>query len=222
MKIVASILCLAVILSIGAFFLFANSQAASEIQPSDNKLPTAIRYEIDAARSSFKVKASRGGIAFFKGHDHHIAVRDFSGVAELTLDAINPASLSLTIKAASLEETSDEFTPQQKSIINKELEEIVLETAKYPEITFKSTDVKGFLKDGRFELKIGGDITLHGVTKHIVIPAIVSLENDVLHAKGEFDLDRSKFNVNATSAFHGTVRVKNKLKFTFDIVGRAV
>lgn len=221
MKTLAWIFCLAGIFSTGAFFLISNSEAASEIQPSDKKQPATIRYEIDAARSSFMVKASRGGIAFFKGHDHHIAVRDFGGVAELTLDAINPASLSLTIKAASLEETSDAFTLQQKNIINKELEEIVLETAKYPEITFKSTDVKGFLKDGRFELKIGGDITLHGVTKHIVIPTIVSLENNVLHAKGEFDLDRSKFNVKATSAFHGTVRVKNRLKFTFDIVGRS-
>ena len=220
MKIVAGIFGLAVILSIGAFFLFANSNTASVIQTSDTNPPSAIRYEIDAARSSFFVKASRGGIAFFKGHDHRIAVRDFSGTAELTLDAITPASLSLTIKSASLEETNDGYTPQQKGIINKELEEIVLETAKYPEITFKSTDVNGFWKDGKYELNIGGNITLHGVTKHIVIPAIVSLEDDVLRAKGEFDIERSKFNVKAPSAFHGTVRVKNKLKFTFDIVGK--
>jgi polyisoprenoid-binding protein YceI len=135
-------------------------------------------------------------------------------------DTINPASLTMTIKAASLEETSDAFTPQQKAIINKELKEIVLETDKYPKISFKSTEVTGVLKDGKFIFKIGGDITLHGVTKHVVIPSTVSIEGDSLHAKGEFDLDRSDFNVKATSAFHGMVRVKNKLRFTFDIVGR--
>lgn len=179
-----------------------------------------VRYDIDASKSKFFVHAYRGGPAYFKGHDHLIAVRDFSGQAALTLDALNPASLSLNIRAASLEETSDVFTPQQKGIINKELEEIVLETAKYPEITFKSSEVKGGLKNGQFDLKIGGDLTLHGVTKHIVIPATVTVEGDALHAKGEFELDRTKFNVKATSAFHGLIRIKNKLKFTFDIAGR--
>jgi polyisoprenoid-binding protein YceI len=82
--------------------------------------------------------------------------------------------------------------------------------------------VKGKLKDGRFEVKITGDITLHGVTKRIVIPATVTADAETLSAKGEFTLSRSDFNVKATSAFHGLVRVKNKLKFTFDINARRV
>ena len=168
------------------------------------------------------VHAFRGGLAWFKGHDHFIKARDFSGVAELTPGALNPASLQMTVNAASLEETSDVFTPQQKGIINKELKQIVLEPAKYPDITFRSTEVKGGLKNGQFEIKIGGDMTLHGVTRHIEIPATVTLEGDSLRAKGEFSLDRSKFNVKATSAFHGWVRIKDRLKFTFDIVGRKV
>lgn len=221
MKIWAAVFCLAVALSTSALF-FAGGSQADVVKTVPEIQPLTMRYEIDAGRSTFMVHAFRGGVAWFKGHDHLIAARDFSGVAELTPDALNPASLQMTVKAASLEETSDVFTPQQKGIINKELKEIVLETAKYPDITFKSTEVKGFLKNNQFEVKIGGDMMLHGVTKHIVIPATVSIEGDSLHAKGEFDLDRSKFNVNATSAFHGFVRIKDKLKFTFDIVGRKV
>ena len=201
----------------GLSFLVDNTPDA---KTSIDLATEVVRYDIDASKSKFFVHAYRGGPAYFKGHDHLIAVRDFSGQAALTLDALNPASLSLNIRAASLEETSDVFTPQQKGIINKELEEIVLETAKYPEITFKSSEVKGGLKNGQFDIKLGGDITLHGVTKHIVIPATVTVEGDALHAKGEFELDRTKFNVKATSAFHGLVRIKNKLKFIFDIVGR--
>lgn len=208
-------------LSTGAMFLIETSRDrhvdAAAAQPAN---PAPLRFEIDAQRSKFMVQARRGGLAWFKGHDHMIAVRDFKGEAELTPDAPNPASLQMTINAASLEETSDVFTAQQKGIINKELKEIVLETAKYPEITFRSTDVQGQLKGGQFDIKITGDITLHGVTRHIVIPATVSVENGSLHAKGEFELDRSKFNVKATSAFHGMVRIKDSLKFTFDIVGR--
>lgn len=181
-----------------------------------------VRYQIDPSRSKFMVKASRGGLAWFKGHDHLIAVRDFSGEADLAPNVIDPASLRMTIRADSLEETSDEFTPAQKQIINKELDEIVLESAKYPEITFKSTDVKGKFVNGAFAAEIGGEMTLHGVTRRVVIPAVVTVGGDELRARGEFELDRKKFNVDATNAFHGLVRVKHTLDFTFEIVARRI
>jgi polyisoprenoid-binding protein YceI len=168
------------------------------------------------------VTASRGGLAWFKGHSHLLAVREFSGTAVLAPDVINPASLQMTIRADSLEETSDEFTPQQKQIINRELDEIVLESAKYPEITFRSTDVKGKFAGGAFEAEIGGEMTLHGVTRRVVIPARVTVSGDNLRAEGSFEINRKKFNVNATNAFHGFVRIKHELKFTFDIVAQRI
>jgi polyisoprenoid-binding protein YceI len=183
---------------------------------------TAVRYRIDPAKSTFIVHANRTGIAWFKGHSHRIAVKDFGGMAELDLSALNPASLQLTVQAASLEETDPVFTPEQKKIINKEVNELVLETAKYPEIIFKSADIKGSIAQGKFNVQIGGDLTLHGVTKHIVIPATVTVSGDELRATGEFGIDRKDFNVNATEAFHGFVKVKHHLKFEFDIVGTRI
>ena len=168
------------------------------------------------------VRAFAGGLLFFKGHDHFVKVGDFTGEAELTPGALNPASLQLRVRADSLEETGSVFTPQQKQIINKELREIVLETAKYPEITFKSTDVTGNLTGGQYEAKIGGDLTLHGVTRHIVIPATVTLSGNDLRARGEFTVNRGDYKVKATSAVHGLVRVRDKLKFTFDIVAHQI
>ena len=180
--------------------------------------PDVVRYRIDASKSTFMVHADRAGLAWFKGHSHRIAVRDFSGEASLSLDVLNPASLELTVDAKSLEETDPAFTDQQKGIIKKEINELVLETSKYPEITFKSTDVKGSMKNGAFDVKIGGDLTLHGVTKHIDIPARVTLNGDTLRAVGELDVNRKKFGVNATSAFHGFVKIRHTIKFEFDII----
>lgn len=176
------------------------------------------RYRLDASQSRFMVRAFSGGPLWFKGHDHFIAVRDFSGEAQLTPGTITPASLQITARADSLAETRDVFTEQQKQIINREMREVVLETAKYPEITFKSTDITGKLAGMQFEAKIGGDLTLHGVTRHIVIPAQVTLNGNTLRAQGEFTVKRGDYNVKATSAVHGLVRVRDKLKFTFDIV----
>jgi polyisoprenoid-binding protein YceI len=181
-----------------------------------------IRYRLDASKSTFMVRAFSGGLLWFKGHDHFIAVRDFNGEIRLTPQSILPASLQMTIKSDSLVETRDVFTEPQKQIINKELREIVLETAKYPEITFKSTSVTGQVTgSGQFEGKIQGDLTMHGVTRRIVIPAQVTLGANDLRAKGEFTIDRGDFNVKATSAVHGLVRVRDKLKFTFDIFAQS-
>jgi polyisoprenoid-binding protein YceI len=181
------------------------------------------RFRLASSQSKFIAHALRGGLLWFKGHEHLVAAREFSGEAQMTPDKITPASLQLRVRTDSMVETSDAFTEPQKQIINKELREIVLEPAKYPEIVFKSTEVTGkLLGNGLYDLKIGGDLTLHGVTRHIEIPAKVTLTGNDLRAVGEFSIDRSDFNVKATSAFHGMVRVRKKVKFTFDIVGHQI
>ncbi|MEZ5427679.1 MAG: YceI family protein [Pyrinomonadaceae bacterium] len=221
MKLKMFVLCALFVLG-ATDLLTVRRPAMAALETGKAVFPAAVHYRIDPANSKFMVEARRGGLLWFKGHSHHIAVRDFGGEATVSSDLTSPASLEMKIKAASLEETGADFTARQKEIINKELEEIVLETDKYPEITFKSTDVKGKLKDGFLEVKIGGQMTLHGVTRRVVIPARVTLEGDTMRARGEFKLNRKKFNVNATNAFHGFVRIKHTLKFTFDIVGRRV
>ncbi len=115
-----------------------------------------------------------------------------------------------------MEETSSVFTDAQKKIINKELHDIVLLPDQYPDIVFRSTRVTGNRID---DLKIAGDLTLNGVTRPITIPTRVTLTGNDLRAQGEFSIDRSDFKVKATSAFHGLVRVRSKVKFEFDIVG---
>lgn len=183
--------------------------------------PATVTYNLDASQSKFMAHASAGGLLWFKGKDHHLAASDFTGQVEITPETITPASMRLAVKAASLHETGAKFTDQEKQIINKELKEIVLHPDQYPDITFKSTNVTAKPSGpDRYEVKIDGDLTLHGVTKRITIPAVVTLSGNNLRAVGEFSIDRDDYKVKATSAFHGLVRVKNGIKFEFDIVGR--
>ena len=190
-------------------------------QASSTSTSATVRYTIDTSQSSFKARAFSGGLLWFKGHDHHLVARDFSGDVELTPESIVPASLHLVVKAASLVETGEAFTEPQKQIINKELREIVLHPDQYPDITFRSTNVSAKpAKKGGYEVDIDGDLTLHGVTRRIDIPTVVTLQGNNLRATGDFSIERSDFNVKATSAFHGLVRVRDRVKFTFDIVAR--
>src|SRR5919205_1256902 len=136
--------------------------------------PTTVTYNLDASQSKFMAHANRSGLLWFKGHSHHLAASDFNGQVQLTPDTITPASLRLVVKAASLHETGADFTEPQKQIINKELKEIVLHPDRYPEIVFQSTNVTVKSSGaGRYEVKIDGNLTLHGVTRRVVIPAAV-------------------------------------------------
>ena len=182
--------------------------------------PATVTYKLDPGQSKFMAHASPSGLLWFKGHTHHLAATDFSGQVELTPDTITPASLRLVVKAASLHETGADFTEPQKQIINKELKEIVFHPDQYPDITFQSTSVTAKPKGaGQYDVKITGNMTLHGVTHPVTIPAVVTLTGDTLRAAGEFSLDRDDYKVKATSAFHGMVRVGHDVKFEFDIVG---
>jgi polyisoprenoid-binding protein YceI len=202
--------------------IFTHDVAPLRAIEHSNQATTSVRFRLDPVRSKFIARALRGGLLWFKGHEHLVAAREFAGEAQVTPGSIAPASLQLTVRADSMVETSDAFTEPQKQIINRELREIVLEPEKYPEITFRSTSITGKIKNGQYEVRIDGDLTLHGVTRRIRIPAKVSLTGNTMRAVGEFSISRGDFKVKATSAFHGLVRVRDKVKFEFDIVGEKI
>jgi hypothetical protein len=51
-----------------------------------------------------------------------------------------------------------------------------------------------------------------------VIPADVTIEGNSLRAGGEVEFNRSEYNVKATEALGGKIKVRDNLKLTFDIV----
>jgi|ERR1051326_114969 polyisoprenoid-binding protein YceI len=181
---------------------------------------TTESYGLEASQSKFIAHAHRGGLLWFKGQDHLIGVREFTGEARLDPNLLANSSLQIRAKTSSMGETSSVFTDAQKKIIDKELHDIVFLPDQYPEIIFKSTSVSGKLEGNQYDLKIVGDLTLNGVTRQIKIPTQVTVSGNELRAQGEFGIDRSDFRVNATSAVHGLIRVRDHVDFTFDIVGR--
>src|SRR5262245_59228356 len=189
----------AYVLAFASLFTFAKRRslpaqtAALSFAPVEAKAvalsPAASRYQLDASASKFMAHASRSGLLWFKGHGHHIAVREFTGEATLDPDSLGSSSLTIIAKSASMEETSEVFTGPQKLIINKELHDIVLLPDQYPEITFKSTQVTGTSTGpGQYDLKITGNLTLLGVTRPVTIPNRVTVNGNQMHAQGEFSI----------------------------------
>jgi len=66
-----------------------------------------------------------------------------------------------------------------------------LESDKYPFITFKLKKwvpgKKVDLKNGEADYLVQGDLTIHNVTKSVIFPIKMDIENGYLHFKGEYD-----------------------------------
>ncbi len=176
------------------------------------------RYRIDAAQSRFTVRAFAGGFLSAFAHDHTISIREFDGETDFTYGTVEPGSLQMTIKSGSLAVT-DKISASDRQKIESTMRDEVLEVSKYPEISFKSSGVSATkTSDAQYQARITGEITLHGVSRPLTITAQLEFGGNVLRAKGAFALKQSSFGIKAVSVGGGTIKVKDELKFTFDIV----
>lgn len=178
----------------------------------------AEHLKIDAAQSKFSVHVGRSGFFKMFGHDHNIAIKEFGGTAQYTPGTIEPATVEITIKANSLA-VADNDSEADRTKIEHTMKETVLEVAKYPEIVFKSSKITVTKAgNGHLTAHLNGNVTLHGVTKPLAFDAALEPGEHRLRASGEFQIKQSDFGIAPVSVAGGTVKVKDQLKFTFDIV----
>ena len=178
----------------------------------------AATYKIDAGQSRFMVRAFAGGFLSAFAHDHNIAIREFGGEAQFTYGTVEPASLQLKIKSASLAVT-DKVSASDRQKIAETMRDEVLEIGEYPDIIFNSTGIAATKTgEGQYQAKITGELTLHGVTRPVTISAQLEFGNASLRARGGFSLKQSNYDIKPVSVAGGTIKVKDELKFTFDIV----
>jgi polyisoprenoid-binding protein YceI len=195
--------------------------ARAAMDPGPPQTPAGDRYIVDASASRFQAQVGVAGLLSAFGHEHTIALREFSGEAYATAGALDRGSLRLTIRASSLAEVAPGFSEADRKKIDRDVRDKALEVSRFPEITFRSTGLT--MKesgDGPAELEIRGELTLHGVTRSVTFPARVELQNDLLTAHGEFTVRHSDYNIERLSAAAGTVKAADDIRLTFEIVAR--
>jgi polyisoprenoid-binding protein YceI len=177
-----------------------------------------VRYRLVADQSAFTVQAFAEGLFSAFGHDPVLAIKDFAGETQFVPGSFESASLKITIKADSIV-LSNEVKEKDRQEIEQTMRDQVLEIAKYPEIVFVSSNISvSRLAEERYRARIIGDLTLHGVTlKNLWISAETTATGDSLRALGEFSLKQTDFGIKPFSAAGGTIKLKNELKFTFDL-----
>jgi len=186
-----------------------------QVSPSP---PSKASYQIDAKKSRFIVETQTTGLSAMFAHDHKIEARDFGGQATFTRDDGRGASLALTVQASSLYLLGENDIGARQSI-ESALREDVLETAKYPDIVFKSRSVTSERRgDGTYDVRLTGELKLHGVKRQVTIPARVSVDPGTLHAIGVFEIRQTDFKITPFSFVSGSVGIRDVVTLSFDIV----
>lgn len=178
--------------------------------------PPAKTYQLIAAESSFTVFVGKAGALSFLAHDHNIAVRSFAGRVVVPEAGAEQGSLELDIEAKSLV-LLDKISDKDRAEITKSMNDAVLETSKFPKITFRSVGVSNV---NGASLTVNGDLTLHGVTKRIAVPVTLAATPQQLRATGKYVLKQTDFGITPYSAAGGSIKVKNEVILSFNLVAR--
>lgn len=175
-------------------------------------------YVVDPARSRLLVKATASGMLSAFGHNPTIAIRRFTGEAWFRPQAPEQSSLRFDIDATSLAIAGD-VRETDRQEMDRAMKEEVLEIDRYREIRFESSGVEANkIAEGMYRITLAGKLSLHGVEKDVQFPCNVTVGEDSMRANGEFTIRQTDFQIKLVSVAGGTLKLKDELKFTFDVV----
>jgi polyisoprenoid-binding protein YceI len=173
-------------------FLFVSLFVSSFVSPALAQVET---WKIDPAHSAAQFAVRHMGISTVRGE-----FRKVSGSA-----SYDPADASKTLLEATIDATTVDTRVDMR---NNDLKSAnFLDVEKYPTITFKSKRAESA---GTGKMKITGDLTIHGVTKEVVLDvdgptAPVKDPKGNLHmgASATTKVNRKDFGVNGAPSMVG-------------------
>jgi polyisoprenoid-binding protein YceI len=181
---------------------------------------TKSNYSVDPARSRVEIHVYKEGVFKAFGHDHEIAAKELAGQVQFDPAKIDQSTVSLKIPTKSITVIDPGESEKDRHDVQATMEgEKVLDVAKFPEITFTSTSVTSAKKtpDG-WELTLAGKLSLHGVEKSVSFPLRVRADARELRGEGELSILQTDYGITPVKVGGGSVKVKDKLKITFNIV----
>jgi polyisoprenoid-binding protein YceI len=179
-----------------------------------------VKFVIDTAASRFTVQAFATGILSSFGHNPTIGIRHYDAEVQFIPETYDKAILRVTVRTSSLD-----VLDEMKSDDLKKLELLmygqVLDVEHFPTAVYESNDIKvEKAAGGPIVARANGDLSFHGVTQNQFIVARVMDMGSTLRISGEFAMRQSDFGIKPVSFAGGALRLKDELKFKFELVAR--
>jgi polyisoprenoid-binding protein YceI len=166
---------------------------------------------IDVKRSSITIHVGKAGMFSAAGHEHWVEAPIASGV----LNESSAPRVEFKVETARMKVRPDpKVNEKDQAQIQKDMETMTLETAKYPEIAFQSSRIE---KQGEGQWKVEGTLSLHGATKPV---SLIVKRNGEAYA-GHVVIKQTDFGIKPVSVGGGMVKVKNEVDIEFQIFARA-
>jgi polyisoprenoid-binding protein YceI len=165
---------------------------------------------IDTQRSTITIHVGKSGLLSAAAQDHKINASISSG----TIRESTAPHIEFTIETAKMTVKPDpRIDGTDQATIQTHMEEMTLETKKFPEITFRSSRVQK-LADGQW--KVDGDLSLHGGTKPVSLTVRQDGDSWTTHTV----LKQTDFGIKPISIGGGMIKVKNEVEIDFQIFAR--
>jgi polyisoprenoid-binding protein YceI len=179
-----------------------------------------LRYIFDKTASKFTVQAFATGMLSVLGHNPTIAIRDYDGDVQFVPGSYDQALLHFTLRTGTLE-VLDEMKRDDREKLENAMYGEVLEVSRFPDATFdgKRISVKE-ISANLLQAEVTGDLNLHGATQRLSFLARVTTLGTMLRISGEFSIRQSDYGIKPVSFAGGALRLKDDLKFTFEMVAR--
>ena len=163
---------------------------------------------IDVERSTLTVSVYKSGL-FSALADNHV-IRAPIANGHVTDDG--KLGVEVTVHSSSLNVLDPSLAAEKRAEVAVRMHgQQVLDSAKYPEILFTSTDV---MPDGADRWKMTGVLTLHGVSRSVTASVLLQAG----HYRGTLSIRQRDYGIQPISIAGGTVKVKDELRIDFDIV----
>ena len=181
------------------------SPGASVADPSTvASLPAASAATVDAASLPGTWTIAADSVVGYRVRERLASLSADSDAVGRTSSITGTATISgsgssLTVSAASF--TVDMTTLQSdRQMRDNRLRRDGIETDQFPTATFVVSDpiaLPANAASGQFDVTLHGDLTLHGVTKTVDIPAKAQLNGSVIQVLGSLDFPFSEFGIHA-------------------------
>ena len=166
---------------------------------------------IDIERSTITIHVGKAGLLSAAGHEHWVNAPISSGIIDDSVQRVEFA-----VETAKMRVKPDpKVDPKTEAQIQKDMEDMTLETARYREIAFQSSHIE---KASEAEWRVDGVLSLHGVSKPVRLN--VRREGDAY--TGRTLLKQTDFGIKPVSVAGGTIKVKNEIEIEFRIYTRSL
>jgi polyisoprenoid-binding protein YceI len=179
-----------------------------------------VNFVIAKTASRFNVQAFATGLLASFGHNPKIEIRDYTAEVQCVPDTFEKAFVRVTVQTASME-VLDEIKKDDLKNLQREMFDNILEVKNFPTAVYESKEITvQKLTADLMRAQVNGELCFHGVVQPLSLQANVAILGGNLRITGDFSLRQSGYGIKPVSFAAGTLRLKDELKFTFDLVAQ--